>query len=193
MESPFPRASSPRRSALPAARHGGSIGLARDLLISIIESDHILLLSNEMLYEIVVPDTLLITPIRDRNDTNQSKPSGISTASAHCLNNVEAQREPTRSGQSYSAEATDAVGPSLKFKMTSLQACGRPRRVRCIPAGTKGERGRAAMPHTSVDRPSDKSLSALSAIASSLPAIASAWNCWSQASASYSASQARSS
>jgi hypothetical protein len=69
MESPVPRASSPRRSALPAARHGGSTGLARDLLISIIEPDHILLLSNEMLYEIVVPDTLLITPIRDMNDT----------------------------------------------------------------------------------------------------------------------------
>jgi predicted nucleic acid-binding protein len=32
--------------------HGSSKGLARDLLISIVESDHILLLSNEMLYEL---------------------------------------------------------------------------------------------------------------------------------------------
>ena len=82
--------------------HASSKGLARDLLISIVESDHILLLSNEMLFElakvlryphmlelhgiseeriydyvaflreaaeIVVPNPLLIAPIRDINDT----------------------------------------------------------------------------------------------------------------------------
>jgi putative PIN family toxin of toxin-antitoxin system len=82
--------------------NGSSKGLARDLLINIVESDHILLLSNEMLYElakvlryprmlalhglseqriydyvgflreaaeVVVPNPLLVTPIRDVNDT----------------------------------------------------------------------------------------------------------------------------
>ena len=32
--------------------HGSSKGLARDLLLRIVESDHILLLSNEMLHEL---------------------------------------------------------------------------------------------------------------------------------------------
>ena len=39
-------------TAILVRGHGSSKGLARDLLISIVESDHILLLSNEMLYEL---------------------------------------------------------------------------------------------------------------------------------------------
>ena len=39
-------------TAILVRGHGGSKGLARDLLISTVESDHILLLSNEMLYEL---------------------------------------------------------------------------------------------------------------------------------------------
>jgi predicted nucleic acid-binding protein len=39
-------------TAILVRGHGGSRGLARDLLISTVESDHILLLSNEMLYEL---------------------------------------------------------------------------------------------------------------------------------------------
>ena len=39
-------------TAILVRGHGSSKGLARDLLISTVESDHILLLSNEMLYEL---------------------------------------------------------------------------------------------------------------------------------------------
>lgn len=39
-------------TAILVRGHGGSKGLARDLLIGIVESDHILLLSNEMLFEL---------------------------------------------------------------------------------------------------------------------------------------------
>jgi predicted nucleic acid-binding protein len=39
-------------TAILVRGHGSSQGLARDLLIGIVESDHILLLSNEMLYEL---------------------------------------------------------------------------------------------------------------------------------------------
>jgi hypothetical protein len=39
-------------TAILVRGHGSSKGLARDLLIGIVESDHILLLSNEMLYEL---------------------------------------------------------------------------------------------------------------------------------------------
>jgi predicted nucleic acid-binding protein len=38
-------------TAILVRGHASSNGLARDLLINIVESDHILLLSNEMLYE----------------------------------------------------------------------------------------------------------------------------------------------
>jgi putative PIN family toxin of toxin-antitoxin system len=88
-------------TAIPVRGHGNSKGLARDLLIGIVESDPILLLSNAMLFglakvlryphmlelhglsderiydyvvflreaaEIVAPNPLLITPIRDVND-----------------------------------------------------------------------------------------------------------------------------
>jgi len=37
-------------TAILVRGHGGSEGLARDLLITVVESDHVLLLSNEMLY-----------------------------------------------------------------------------------------------------------------------------------------------
>jgi putative PIN family toxin of toxin-antitoxin system len=89
-------------TAILVRGHGSSKGLARDLLISIVESEHILLLSSEMLFELarvlryphmlelhglseehiygyigflrevaemVTPNPLLITPIRDVNDT----------------------------------------------------------------------------------------------------------------------------
>jgi putative PIN family toxin of toxin-antitoxin system len=39
-------------TAILVRGHGGAKGLARDLLIGIVESDHILLLSNEMLFEL---------------------------------------------------------------------------------------------------------------------------------------------
>ena len=41
-------------TAILVRGHGSSKGLARDLLISTVESDHILLLSNEMLYALRV-------------------------------------------------------------------------------------------------------------------------------------------
>ena len=89
-------------TAILVRGHGSSKGLARDLLLTIVESDHTLLLSNEMIYElarvlryprmsalhglsekriydyvgflresaeIVALNPLLITPIRDVNDT----------------------------------------------------------------------------------------------------------------------------
>lgn len=82
--------------------HDGATGLARDLLLRLIESDHVLLISDEMLYElakvlryprmvahhglsegsiydyigflrqsaeVIPPNPLLVTPIRDINDT----------------------------------------------------------------------------------------------------------------------------
>ena len=39
-------------TAILVRGHGSSKGLARDLLISTVESDHISLLSNEMLWEL---------------------------------------------------------------------------------------------------------------------------------------------
>jgi putative PIN family toxin of toxin-antitoxin system len=97
--------------------HGSSKGLARDLLIGVVESDHVLLLSNEMLYElarvlryprmlalhglsekriydyvgflreaaeIVVPNPLLVTPIRDVNDTVVMQTAVIGAADILC-------------------------------------------------------------------------------------------------------------
>jgi putative PIN family toxin of toxin-antitoxin system len=104
-------------TAILVRGHGGSKGLARDLLINIVESDHILLLSNEMLYElarvlrypemlafhglsekriydyvnflrevaeIVVPNPLLVTPIRDVNDTVVMQTAVIGEADILC-------------------------------------------------------------------------------------------------------------
>ncbi len=104
-------------TAILVRGHGSSKGLARDLLINIVESDHILVLSNEMLYElakvlryprmlalyglsekriydylgflreaaeIVVPNPLLVTPIRDVNDTVVMQTAGIGEADILC-------------------------------------------------------------------------------------------------------------
>jgi putative PIN family toxin of toxin-antitoxin system len=106
-------------TAILVRGHGGSPGLARGLLIGIVESDHILLLSNEMLYElarvlryprmlalhglsekriydyvgflreaaeIVIPNPLLITPIRDVNDTIVMQTAVIGEADVLCTN-----------------------------------------------------------------------------------------------------------
>ena len=89
-------------TAILVRAHDGAKGLARELLLRIIESDHVLLISDEMLYELakvlryprmlahhglsesrifdyvgflreaaekVRPNPLLVTPIRDVNDT----------------------------------------------------------------------------------------------------------------------------
>jgi putative PIN family toxin of toxin-antitoxin system len=97
--------------------HGSSKGLARNLLLRIVESDHILLLSNEMIYElarvlryprmmalhglsekriydyvgflretseIVQPNPLLVTPIRDVNDTVVMQTAVIGEADVLC-------------------------------------------------------------------------------------------------------------
>ena len=104
-------------TAILVRGHGSSQGLASDLLISIVESDHILLLSNEMLYElakvlryprmlavhglsekriydyvgflreaaeIVVPNPLMVTPIRDVNDTVVMQTAVIGEADILC-------------------------------------------------------------------------------------------------------------
>ena len=104
-------------TAILVRGNGSSKGLARDLLIDIVESDHTLLLSNEMLYElakvlryprmlalhglseqriydyigflrdaaeIVVPNPLLVTPIRDVNDTVVMQTAVIGEADILC-------------------------------------------------------------------------------------------------------------
>jgi len=104
-------------TAILVRGHGASKGLARDLLIGIVESDHSLLLSNEMLYElarvlryprmmalhglsekriydyicflreaaeIVVPNPLLVTPIRDVNYTVVMQTAVIGEADVLC-------------------------------------------------------------------------------------------------------------
>ena len=100
---------------------GSSEGLARDLLISTVESDHMLLLSNEMLYElarvlryprmsalhglsekriydyvcflreaaeIVAPNPLLVTPIRDVNDIVVMQTAVIREADILCTTGI---------------------------------------------------------------------------------------------------------
>ena len=104
-------------TAILVRGHGSSKGLARDLLIDVVESDHILLPSNEMLYElarvlryprmlalhglsekriydyvgflreaaeIVVPNPLLVTPIRDVNDAVVMQTAVIGAADILC-------------------------------------------------------------------------------------------------------------
>jgi putative PIN family toxin of toxin-antitoxin system len=104
-------------TAILVRGHGSSKGLARELLINIVESDHILLLSNEILYElakvlryprmlahhglsekriydyvsflreaaeIVAPNPLLVTPIRDVNDTVVMQTAVIGEADVLC-------------------------------------------------------------------------------------------------------------
>jgi putative PIN family toxin of toxin-antitoxin system len=104
-------------TAILVRGHGSSKGLARDLLTSIVESEHILLLSSEMLFELarvlryphmlelhglseeriygyigflreaaemVTPNPLLITPIRDVNDTVVMQTALIGEADVLC-------------------------------------------------------------------------------------------------------------
>jgi putative PIN family toxin of toxin-antitoxin system len=104
-------------TAILVRAHDGAKGLARDLLLSIIESDHVLLISDEMLFElakvlryprmlalhglsegriynyigflreateIVHPNPLLITPIRDLNDTVVMQTAIIGEAEVLC-------------------------------------------------------------------------------------------------------------
>ena len=47
-------------TAILVRASGSSPGLARDLLLKIVESDHILVLSNEMLYELA---KVLLAPV----------------------------------------------------------------------------------------------------------------------------------
>ena len=104
-------------NAILVRGHGSTKGLARDLLIGIVESDHVLLLSNEMIYELakvlryprmmalhglsegriydyvgflrksaemVVLNALLVTPIRDVNDTAVMQTAVIGEADVLC-------------------------------------------------------------------------------------------------------------
>lgn len=104
-------------NAILVRGHGSSKGLANDLVLTMIESDHTLLLSNEMLYElarvlryprmlahhglsetriyeyvgllreaaeIVVLNPLLVTPIRDVNDTVVMQTAIIGEADILC-------------------------------------------------------------------------------------------------------------
>lgn len=104
-------------TAILVRAHGGATGLARDLLIRLIESDHVLLISDEMLYElakvlryprmmalhglsegriydyigflrrtteVIRPNPLLVTPIRDINDTVVMQTAIIGEADVLC-------------------------------------------------------------------------------------------------------------
>ena len=104
-------------TAILVRGNGSSKGIACNLLIDIVESDHTLLLSSEMLYElakvlryprmlalhglseqriydyigflrdaagIVVPNPLLVTPIRDVNDTVVMQTAVIGEADILC-------------------------------------------------------------------------------------------------------------
>lgn len=97
--------------------HEGATGLGRELLLSLVESDHVLLISDEMLYElakvlryprmlalyglsegrifhyvgflreaaeIIRPNPLLVTPIRDVNDTVVIQTAIIGEANVIC-------------------------------------------------------------------------------------------------------------
>lgn len=104
-------------TAILVRAHNGATGLARDLLLRIIESDHVLLISDAMLYElakvlryprmialhgltedriydyigflrlttvIIHPNPLLVTPIRDINDTVVMQTAIIGEADILC-------------------------------------------------------------------------------------------------------------
>ena len=104
-------------TAILIRAHENATGLARALLLGIIESDHVLLISSEMLFELarvlryprmvalhglsenriydyigflrdaaelVHPDPLLVTPIRDRNDTVVMQTAIIGEADVLC-------------------------------------------------------------------------------------------------------------
>ena len=104
-------------TAILVRAHDGATGLARDLLLRLVESDHVLLISDEMLYELVKvlryprmlalhglsegriydyigflrrttevirPNPLLVTPIRDINDTVVMQTAIIGEADVLC-------------------------------------------------------------------------------------------------------------
>lgn len=104
-------------TAILVRAHDGVTGLARDLLLRLIESDHVLLISDEMLYElakvlryprmlalhglsegriydyigflrrtteVIRPNPLLVTPIRDINDTVVMQTAIIGEADVLC-------------------------------------------------------------------------------------------------------------
>ena len=104
-------------TAILVRAHDGATGLARDLLLRLMESDHALLVSNEMLYELakvlryprmlalhglsenrifdyigflreatetILPNPLLVTPIRDINDTVVMQTAIIGEADVIC-------------------------------------------------------------------------------------------------------------
>ena len=104
-------------TAILVRAHDGADGLGRELLLMIVDSDHVLLISDEMLYElakvlryprmlalhglsegriydyigflreateIVPPNPLLITPIRDVNDTVVMQTAIIGEAEVLC-------------------------------------------------------------------------------------------------------------
>lgn len=104
-------------TAILVRGHAAAKGLGRDLVVKVVESDHVLLLSNEMLYElarvlryprmlalyglsdkriydyvgflreaaeIVTPEPLLVTPIRDLNDTLVMQTAIIGEADVLC-------------------------------------------------------------------------------------------------------------
>ena len=104
-------------TAILVRAHDGATGLARDLLLRLIESDHVLLISDEMLYElakvlryprmlalhglsesriydyigflrrtteVIRPNPLLVTPIRDINDTVVMQTAIIGEADVLC-------------------------------------------------------------------------------------------------------------
>ncbi len=104
-------------TAILVRAHDGAKGLARDLLLRLIESDHVLLISDEMLYElanvlryprmlalyglsegrifdyvgflreateIIRPNPLLVTPIRDVNDIVVMQTAIIGEANVIC-------------------------------------------------------------------------------------------------------------
>ncbi|MBZ2180117.1 MAG: putative toxin-antitoxin system toxin component, PIN family [Acidobacteria bacterium] len=104
-------------TAILVRAHDGATGLARDLLLRLIESDHVLLISDAMLYElakvlryprmlalhglsesriydyigflrrtteVIRPNPLLVTPIRDINDTVVMQTAIIGEADVLC-------------------------------------------------------------------------------------------------------------
>ncbi len=104
-------------TAILVRAHDGATGLARDLVLRLIESDHVLLISDEMLFElakvlryprmmslhglsegriydyigflrrtmeVIHPNPLLVTPMRDINDTVVMQTAIIGEADVLC-------------------------------------------------------------------------------------------------------------
>jgi len=77
-------------NAILVRGHDSAKGLARDLLITIVESEHILLLRTgegtvlREAAEMVVPNPLLLAPIRDINDTVVMQTAVIGEADVLC-------------------------------------------------------------------------------------------------------------